>query len=140
MNFHPYFFLNDPFPKYNVSPIWIDLRSGIHKLLPAKNEADVLVSNNACEKYFVYYIGCPHPHYYNPKYFWTRHPRPTTRMWLLLSVLDPPAYACFFTSLTLTVVFMKLYTYFGKRMGLSCASEELTLIPFRFFVKSYLER
>ena len=65
------------------------------------------------------------------EHIFTRYPLPTTRMWNLLSIFDPPAYTCFFSSLALTVLIMKLYTYLGSKIGLDNASEEFILIPLR---------
>ena len=59
-------------------------------------------------------IQCTHPVTFEPLHIWTRYPLSTTRMWNMMSIFDVPAYICFFTSLTLTVVLMKFYTYLGK--------------------------
>ena len=84
-----------------------------------------------CRSILIWFVHCTHPPMYSPSYFWTRYPLPTTRMWNLLSIFDIPAYICFFTSLTLTVVFMKFYTYLGSKMGLESVTEEFILIPIR---------
>ena len=68
---------------------------------------------------------------FEPYYIWTRYPLPTTRMWNLLVVFDPPAYAAFFTSLTLTAALMKLFTLVGSRLGLGTVSQEIILLPLR---------
>ena len=76
-------------------------------------------------------INCASAYSYAPYQIFTRHPLPTTRMWNLLSIFDPPAYTCFFTSLALTVLFMKFYSYLGKSMGLETVTEEIILVPAR---------
>ena len=78
------------------------------------------------------FAHCAQPTAFVPRYIWTRYPLPTTRMWNLLYVFDPPGYACLLTSLTLTAAIMKLYSALGSRLGLDTASEELIFIPLRF--------
>ena len=76
-------------------------------------------------------LHCNHGQMYIPMHWFTRYPLPTTRMWNLLSIFDPPAYTCFFTSLALTVILLKAYSYLGTKMGLTTISEEIILVPFR---------
>ena len=75
------------------------------------------------------FAHCSQATTFHPRYIWTRYPLPTTRMWNLFSVFDPPAYACFFTVLSLTAAITKLYTALGAQLGLGTATEELILIP-----------
>ena len=84
-----------------------------------------------CDPPLIKFVHCTHPVNYGPYHFWTRYPLPSTRMWNLLSIFDIPAYICFFTSLTLTVVFMKFYTNLGSKMGLDTMTDEFILIPIR---------
>ena len=95
------------------------------------NQSDLWVDAWNCRKELIPFVNCPHSTHFWPPYFWTRFPLPTTRMWNLLSIFDPPAYACFFSSLILTVVFMKVFAVLGTKMGLDSESEELILIPTR---------
>ena len=73
-----------------------------------------------------------------PYHFFSRYPLATTRMWNLLSIFDPPAYANFFISLTLTVVLLKVYTYFGTKLGMDTVTEEFILVPTRYTDNMYL--
>ena len=66
-----------------------------------------------------------------PQYIWTRYPLPTTRMWNLLYVFDLPAYAAFFTVLSLTAAMMKLFSMIGSKLGLGTTTKEVILIPLR---------
>ena len=99
------------------------------------NEADIVVAAIPCQGYMFAekklgeFAHCAQPTGFLPRYIWTRYPLPTTRMWNLLVVFDPPAYAAFFTSLSLTAAVMQLYTALGSRLGLDSASEELILLP-----------
>ena len=96
-----------------------------------KDESDLVIDNWVCKSSLIKFVHCTHPVTYGPDHFWTRYPLPATRMWNLMSIFDIPAYICFFTSLTLTVVFMKFYTYLGSKMGLESVTEEFILIPIR---------
>ena len=80
---------------------------------------------------FVMKLHCNHGLMYIPMHWFTRYPLPTTRVWNPLSMFDPPAYTCFFTSLALTVILLKAYSYLGTKMGLTTISEEIILVPFR---------
>ena len=97
-----------------------------------KNQSDLVIDKWGCSHNFIKFVHCPHPVLYAPDHFWTRYPLPATRMWNLMSIFDIPSYICFFTSLTLTVVFMKFYTYLGSKMGLETMTEEFILIPIRY--------
>ena len=96
-----------------------------------KNESDLVIDKWKCSPDLIEFVNCPHPVGYGHDHFWTRYPLPSTRMWNLLSIFDIPGYICFFTSLTLTVVIMKFYTYLGSKMGLETVTEEFILIPTR---------
>ena len=96
-----------------------------------KNQSDLLIDNWGCSPELINVVHCLPPIQFGPYHFWTRYPLPSTRMWNLLSIFDIPGYICFFTSLTLTVVFMKFYTYLGSKMGLETVTEEFILIPTR---------
>ena len=96
-----------------------------------KNESDLVIEGWRCGGQLIDIVHCPHPTMYAPEYFWTRYPLPATRMWFLFSIFDIPGFICFFTSLTLTVVIMKFYTYLGSKMGLESVTEEFILIPIR---------
>ena len=96
-----------------------------------KNESDLVLMRWWCMPTVIKFAHCTPPVMYGPYHFFTRYPLPSTRMWNLLSIFDIPAYICFFTSLTLTVVIMKFYTYLGSKMGLETVTEEFILIPIR---------
>ena len=96
-----------------------------------RDESDLVIDIWRCRPTLIKFVNCPHPVHYGPRHFFTRYPLPSTRMWNLLSIFDIPAYICFFTSLTLTVVFMKFYTYLGLKMGLESVTKEFILIPLR---------
>ena len=82
-----------------------------------------------CTEKSIKVVHCPPPTQFGYNYLWTRYPPATTRMWNLLSIFDPPAYTCFFTSLVLTVVLLKIYSFLGSRLGLDQVTEEFILIP-----------
>ena len=91
---------------------------------------NVAFGGNFCDHKIIKEVHCQVPTRYNVMYLWTRHPLRTTRMWNLLSIFDPPAYTCFFSSLLMTVVLLKLYTFLGRKLGLLESSySELVLIP-----------
>ena len=69
--------------------------------------------------------------YYVYIHFFTRYPRPKSRMWFLLSLFDPQAYANFFTVIILTFLLLKIFAYLGLKLGLNNASEDVFLFPAR---------
>ena len=94
------------FDNNNIVPKWIEVCNNCL-------DWDVNVETWSCGPNFIEKVHCSHPVHYTPLHFFTRYPLPTTRMWNLLYIFDIPGYICFFTSLTLTVVIMKFYTYLG---------------------------
>ena len=93
------------------------------------NQVQLVFGDLQCTEKSIKIVHCLPPTQFGYNYLWTRYPLATTRMWNLLSIFDPPAYTCFFTSLVLTVVFMKIYSYLGSRLGLDQVTEDFILIP-----------
>ena len=99
-----------------------------------RDQIQLALGSYTCSNKNIQFFHCPPPTGYHYNYIWTRYPLPTTRMWNLLSIFDPPAYTCFFTSLTLTVILMKFYTHILKKFGsYQTYSEWLILVPTEYF-------
>ena len=99
-----------------------------------RDQIQLALGSYKCSNKTIKFFHCPPPTGYHYNYIWTRYPLPTTRMWNLLSIFDPPAYTCFFTSLTLTVILMKFYTHILKKFGsYQTYSEWLILVPTEYF-------
>ena len=99
-----------------------------------RDQIQLALGSYKCSNKTIKFFHCPPPTGYHYNYIWTRYPLPTTRMWNLLSIFDPPAYTCFFTSLTLTVILMKFYTHLLKKFGsYQTYSEWMILVPTEYF-------
>ena len=74
--------------------------------------------------------NCQH-YTFQPMYFWSRYPIPTTKFWNLLELFDPPSYFLTWFTLTLVVIVMKILTKYGARLGLAFAQTEILCVPFQ---------
>ena len=68
---------------------------------------------------------------YQPRYFWTRYPLETTKMWNLIYLFTPDSWMWTFLSIASIVIAFKIFSIIGKRLGLNLLTEEITLVPFR---------
>ena len=68
---------------------------------------------------------------FQPMYFWSRYPIPTTKFWNLLELMDPPSYFFAWFTLTAVVVVMKILTKYGSKIGLTKAPTEILCVPFQ---------
>ena len=66
-----------------------------------------------------------------PKYFWTKYPDETTKMWNLLYLFTPTSWMWTFLSIASIVVSLKIFGKIAARLGLNSLSEEISLFPFR---------
>ena len=69
---------------------------------------------------------------YQPRYWWTRYPLETTKMWNLIYLFTPTSWMWTFLSIASIIVSLKIISMIGKRLGLNVLSEEITLFPFRY--------
>ena len=76
---------------------------------------------------------CPPPVDYGPWYWWTRYPPEISKFWNLTNLLHPEAWMWTFLSFILITVTLKLASVLGTKMGLNIGSEEVALIPFRWY-------
>ena len=67
-----------------------------------------------------------------PKYFWTKYPDETTKMWNLLYLFTPTSWMWTFLSIASIVIALKIFSMIGTRLGLNLLTEEITLFPFRY--------
>ena len=68
---------------------------------------------------------------YQPRYFFTRYPLETTKMWNLIYLFTPDSWMWTFLSIASIVVTFKIFSMIGTRLGLNFLTEEITLFPFR---------
>ena len=68
---------------------------------------------------------------YQPRYFFTRYPLETTKMWNLIYLFTPTCWMWTFLSIASIVISLKIFNMIGTRLGLNLLSEEITLYPFR---------
>ena len=80
-------------------------------------------------------IHVAHSTLYSHYYIWSSYPSPKTAKidYSALFTFDPPSAFLFFFYLVGTVTLMKLFTYFGSKLGLETVSEEPLVIPTRYF-------
>ena len=71
---------------------------------------------------------------YGHWYIWSSYPASKTAKidYSALFSFDPPSAFLFFFSLLGAVALMKLFTYFGSKLGLDAVSEEPVNIPTRY--------
>ena len=69
---------------------------------------------------------------YQPRYFFTRYPLETTKMWNLIYLFTPTCWMWTFLSIASIVISLKIFNMIGTRLGLNLLSEEITLYPFRY--------
>ena len=74
---------------------------------------------------------------YYHSYIWSSYPDPKTAKidYSALFSFDPPSASLFFLSLVGAVALMKLFTYFGSKLGLDTVSEEPVSIPTRYIAQ-----
>ena len=80
-------------------------------------------------------IHVAHSVAYGHDYIWSSYPAPKTAKidYSELFSFDPPSAFLFFFYIVGSVGFMKLFTYFGSKLGLDTVSEEPLVIPTRYF-------
>ena len=74
---------------------------------------------------------------YSHYYIWSSYPESKTAKidYSALFSFDPPSAILFSFSLLGAVALMKVFTYFGSKLGLNTVSEEPVNIPTRYFVE-----
>ena len=80
-------------------------------------------------------IHVSHSVSYGHYYIWSSYPSPKTAKidYSALFSFDPPSAFLFIFCLVGAVLLMKLFTYFGTKLGLDTVSEEPVNIPTRYF-------
>ena len=80
-------------------------------------------------------IHVAHSTDYSHEYIWSSYPSPKTARidYSALFSFDPPSAFLFPFCLVGAVALMKLFTYFGSKLGLDTVSEEPVNIPTRYF-------
>ena len=79
-------------------------------------------------------VLCPHAVIYQPRYWVTRYPQEATLFWNLTKLLYPEAWMWTFLTFILIAVTLKFASVLGSKIGLDVGSEEVAMIPFRFFL------
>ena len=69
---------------------------------------------------------------FGPKYFFTKYPDETTKMWNLLYLFTPTSWMWTFLSIASIAITLKIFSMIGTKLGLKLISEEITLFPFRY--------
>lgn len=65
-------------------------------------------------------------------YIWTKFPLPlSSKLEFDVLSFDPPSTVLFFSSFFAAVALMKVFSYFGERLGLKSLSEEPAHVPTR---------
>ena len=67
---------------------------------------------------------------YQPHYWWTRYPLPTTRMWNIIYLFTPASWMWTFLSIASIVILLKIASMIGERLGIILVLKEITLFPF----------
>ena len=96
-----------------------------------RGEADCAVESFAYTLQRMGAVDCVPGTIYEPLYFWSKYPPETTKLWNMLEMMDPPTYFLTFLSMLAIVVFMKLMTKYGTKLGLKSATTELICVPFQ---------
>ena len=76
---------------------------------------------------------CPPAVGYQPFYFFSRYPMETTKLWNLKNLLTPASWALYFVTITCIILSLKLTVYVGRMLGLNNFTEEIALVPFRYW-------
>ena len=75
------------------------------------------------------------PFSFGREYFFTRYPRETTKFWNLIYLFTPESWMWTFISIPTIIFSLFLARALSVKIGLSGDStEEIVLIPFRFFL------
>ena len=77
---------------------------------------------------------CPHALIFYPNYWWTRYPQETSKFWNLINLFSPEAWMWTFLTFILITVTLKFASILGSKIGLNVSSDEVALIPFRFYI------
>ena len=80
---------------------------------------------------------CPPAVNYFPVYFFSRYPQETTKMWNLLKLLTPTCWFCTFSSIISIIIMLKLFTLVGKFLRCNTSVQDITLVPFRYWVSFF---
>ena len=78
---------------------------------------------------------CPPGVTYSPYYFFSRYPLETTKLWNLTNLLTPASWFAYFLTIIIIIFCLKICCYVGRKLGLNTVTEEIALVPFRFFLK-----
>ena len=75
------------------------------------------------------------PFVFGNEYFFTRYPRETTKFWNIIYLFTPESWMWTFISIPTIIFSLYLARTLSVKIGLSGDStEEIVLIPFRFFL------
>ena len=75
------------------------------------------------------------PFTFGYEYFFTRYPRETTKFWNIIYLFTPESWMWTFISIPMIIFSLYLARTLSVKIGLSGDStEEIVLIPFRFFL------
>ena len=75
------------------------------------------------------------PFVFGYEYFFTRYPRETTKFWNIIYLFTPESWMWTFISIPTIIFSLYLARTLSVKIGLSGDStEEIVLIPFRFFL------
>ena len=80
---------------------------------------------------------CPPALSYAPEYFFTRYPLETSKLFNLKNLLTPGSWFAYFITIIFVIISLKLSCYVGVKLGLNTVTEEIALVPFRFFKKLF---
>ena len=94
-------------------------------------DAEVALTDWACELDVSYVALCQPAIRYYPYYWWTRFPQETTKIYNLVNLFSPASWMRTFISVSSIVGSLKIATHVGKLLGLSTCTEEIIMFPFR---------
>ena len=68
-------------------------------------------------------VLCPPGLKYVPYYWFTRYPQQTIRLWNLVGLFTPASWMWTFLTIFSVVVFLKLFCFVGRKLGLATKSD-----------------
>ena len=78
---------------------------------------------------------CPPAVTYQPFSFFTRYPLEISKLWNLKNLLTPDSWLAYLITIIIVILCLKLCCFVGRKLGLHTVTEEIALVPFRFFLK-----
>ena len=83
---------------------------------------------------------CSPPIRYQPKYFYARYPKETTKIWKLTKLLTPKSWILTFSATLSIVIMLKRFTVVGTFLGCRTTVQDVTLVPLRYNKKNSVHK